>query len=227
MNTSVSATPITNIMLDGPLLADTRRGAVALEVSAPMDTKVCETCGETYVRAAIRPYAWRKRRYCSLTCYRARERQPLAERFWRFVRKGSGCWEWTAATGGSHYGSFGVTRSRQMPAHRFSWELHFGPIPKGLFVCHHCDNRLCVRPDHLFLGTHLDNMADMVAKGRGRSGVRSGVLNHNARLTEDDVRAIRQRRAAGETTVALGKAFGVSSPQISYIVNRKVWRHVA
>lgn len=227
MNTSVSATPITNIMLDGPLLADTRRGAVALEVSAPMDTKVCETCGESYVRAAIRPFAWRKRRYCTLTCYRARERQPLAERFWRYVRKGPDCWEWTAALGGSGYGTFGITRDRMMPAHRFSWEMHFGPIPAGLFVCHHCDNRLCVRPDHLFLGTPLANVRDMQRKGRARYTGAIGTANANAKLTEDDVRAIRVRRAAGETTIALAAAFGISAPQVSYIVHRKVWRHVA
>jgi hypothetical protein len=84
-----------------------------------------------------------------------------AARFWPKVRKDRGCWVWTGATTTTGYG-----RLSGQPAHRLSWEIHHGPIPAGLFVCHRCDNPGCVRPDHLFLGTHEANMADMVAKGR-------------------------------------------------------------
>jgi hypothetical protein len=86
--------------------------------------------------------------------------------FWAKVRRTDGCWEWTGARLHSGYGKLG-RKGRTYVAHRFAWELVNGAIPDGLFACHRCDNRLCVRPDHLFLGTQKDNIADMLSKGRG------------------------------------------------------------
>ena len=88
-----------------------------------------------------------------------------AERFWRKVKHGSGCWEWQGAKVRGGYGFFWDGK-RNGVAHRYSYELAYGPIPSGKIVCHHCDNPPCVRPDHLFCGTHSDNENDKYAKGR-------------------------------------------------------------
>jgi hypothetical protein len=101
--------------------------------------------------------------------------RPLAERFWEKVDKNgpthpvlrTQCWLWTAKRLPRGYGEIAINGKDRARTHRVSWEMHFGAIPERRWVLHRCDNPSCVRPDHLFLGTHLDNMADMRAKGRG------------------------------------------------------------
>lgn len=113
----------------------------------------------------------------------------------------------------------------KLQAYRYSWEIHNGSIPDGLFVCHHCDNRKCVRPDHLFLGTQIDNMSDCCQKGRQAKG--EGVAG--VRLTEEQVLEIRRRyepRSRRNGCRALAREFKVSDGLISYIVNNKIWKHL-
>ena len=146
----------------------------------------------------------------------------------------TGCWLWTACLLTSGYGSFWDGK-KSCRAHRFSWENHNGPLPDGLFVLHKCDQPLCVRPAHLFLGTHADNVADRNTKGRQASGDRHGRYtkpestvrggaHHKAKVTEKDILAIRA--ATGQTQKQLAARYSVDRTQISNILRRKSWEHV-
>jgi len=157
----------------------------------------------------------------------------LIARFWTYVDKISsphGCWLWTGSRGRRTYGRFWIAQRIPIPAHRVSYYIQFGPIPDGVWVLHNCpggDNPSCVNPEHLWLGTDADNIADMHAKGRGGKYGRSGTANHNAKLTEDQVRQIRHEYAAGTTNcVALARKYGVTRTPIKRIVDRKAWKHV-
>ena len=149
----------------------------------------------------------------------------LAERFWGKVAfLGAGpddCWEWRAAKDSYGYGeiSKGAHGSGILRAHRVSWELTNGPIPKGMCILHHCDNPACVNPAHLFLGTIEDNNHDMASKGRSTRGEKSS----NARLTEQDVYEIRRMLNRGILQRVVAKKYGVSQRAISDIKTGETW----
>jgi hypothetical protein len=105
-------------------------------------------------------------KYCSRQCYHFHSRRPLAERFWSHVIKTATCWLWQSTLSSSGYGLFSLYDGKQALAHRFAYELTYGLILPGIHCLHHCDTPLCVRPDHLFLGSHSDNMRDAQRKGR-------------------------------------------------------------
>lgn len=157
----------------------------------------------------------------------------MSARFWAKVhkRKGDGCWEWRAALNSAGYGVMASAPGRgakTVKAHRYSWQMHRGPIPKGMFVCHRCDNPKCVRPDHLFLGTSGDNHSDMVRKGRGVAPPRQlGSSNVNAKLTPAVVRVLRRLAADGVRVRLLADASGVSTTTIHSLLKGKTWAHVA
>ena len=155
----------------------------------------------------------------------AEQAPPLAERFARFVHKPidpSACCSGRIdpPVAGMVIGKGGKFGGMLL-AHRVAWELAYGPIPSGLFVCHHCDHGLCVRPDHLFLGTSRQNVRDMMAKGRDQF---TGERQHQAKLTEELVREIRQ---SPETGRALAKRFGVTFQTVSDVRRWKHWKHVS
>lgn len=143
--------------------------------------------------------------------------------FWVKVRRTRGCWKWTAACNRAGYGHFWWAGVCYL-AHRFSWEMHNGPIPDGLLVCHRCDNPECVRPDHLFLGTHSDNAADRHTKRR--DGDHRGTANGRARLTEADVHAIRTAWDAGDRVEDIAERFDISEPTACQVGTRKTWAHL-
>ena len=154
---------------------------------------------------------------------------PLAEKFWSGVEMipFHPCWEWNRCL----VNGYGVIRHRgtTLRAHRISYELHKGAIPPGehrgaTCVLHSCDNRSCVNPDHLFLGTQAENVHDMIIKGRARHA--RGERNGKAKLTARDVRRIRLLAAGGVVYGQLASRFGVCTTNIGAIVRRDTWREV-
>ena len=165
------------------------------------------------------------------------EVRPVAERFWAFVDTSAGpeaCWPWTGGLR-KGYGAFGVRKDLVVQAHRFAWELTYGPIPEGLNVLHHCDNPPCCNafhPEHLFLGTLSDNTLDMHAKGRDHnfftahfSQMSETVLPLFHKLTPDDVRYVRAQQGVVKATM-LAQQLNVERTAIYRIWRRKTWDHI-
>lgn len=149
----------------------------------------------------------------------------VRRRFWTKVDTSSiTCWEWQ---GGVAHNGYGRThfRGRSQYTHRVAWQLVHGSIPDGMCICHHCDNPSCVRPSHLFLGTHAENTRDAVRKGRWAR--QTGENSHKAKLREKDVHEIRRLYATGEITlVVLSGMYRVAWQTVNKIVRRRSWKHI-
>lgn len=180
-----------------------------------MVSMVCEQCGGGF---RVRPYAASRARFCSASCRAkgvARDRsRPLDVRFWEKVDKRSPeeCWPWTGATTFGGYGVIGLGRDHLIRAHRLSFEMHEGPIPKGLIIRHRCDNPGCVNPAHLIPGTQKQNMDDAVRRGRTRG--------HPRKLTDEDVANIRLRVRSGEKKIRLAAEYSVARSYITLLTNQ-------
>lgn len=187
-----------------------------------MIDRTCQWCGQ-----AFQAKAYRVRqgfgKYCSHRCMH-KGRYPSPEtRFWGQVDKRAPdeCWPWTGCTR-KGYGTIHVN-GQSVGAHRYSYELKYGPIPDGLFACHSCDTPGCCNPGHLFLGTIGDNTRDAYRKKR----MPYGEGHYNAKLTELDVHKIRHDHAAGLASYdVLARRYGVSKQLIYRVVKRKAWKHL-
>ena len=175
-------------------------------------------------------------------------RQNFLDRFWNKANKDGPvpshcpelgpCWVWTAHIDRLGYGWFQSARRKSELAHRVAWRITNGTILDGIKCCHKCDNRSCVNPDHLFLGTQADNMRDAANKKRMASGDRSGSRLHPesrprgentpcAKLRDEDIPVIRALVANGKSQRSVARRFGVHHGIIGGIIRRKAWKHVA
>lgn len=139
------------------------------------------------------------------------------------IEKTDGCWLWTGSRTSDGYGGIRVC-GKSVGAHRVAYELFVAPIPDGLHVLHRCDTPNCVRPEHLFLGTHADNMSDMATKGRANPI--TGERHHSAKLTVDMVREVRRLHGAGVSIHELARRLPVRRKSVQKLLRGKSWKSV-
>lgn len=187
--------------------------------------RICAICSTPFYGYAASVLQG-KSKFCSRACYGISRRRGALQRFWANVTPKSveECWNYSSASPQINHG-YGVVvvDGKQTQAHRYSWELHNGPIPAGLWVLHKCDNRKCVNPNHLFLGDLQDNVDDMVKKGR--RAPTKGEKNPKAKLTWSDVDEIRRLLKGGqESRSTIANRFGVSKCSIGRIDRNQAWQ---
>lgn len=157
--------------------------------------------------------------------------QPMSKTFWPFVspEPNTGCWLFDKHGPKSGYAVTANGRGGRSVAHRVSWEIHHGLIPAGMVVCHKCDVRCCVNPDHLFIGTQRDNILDMHSKGRDHqtanpSSTMCGSRVGTSKLTETDVRAIKELSCRGMSQRRIAARFHVAQTTVSDAVRGRSWK---
>ena len=150
----------------------------------------------------------------------------------RIIIDENGCWIWQNYIDKSKqkkgHGGYGIAwyYKKLWKAHRLSYTAFKGSIPKGLYVCHHCDVRNCINPDHLFLATQKDNVRDMLNKKRGNWPGRQGEKHHSVKLTEKDVKKIIELRKAGKTNKDIAPLFNINRNTVYRIFYKKRWKHI-
>ena len=185
----------------------------------------CTHCGCGLRRRASRLARNGGNAFCSHECFVRLHEHKLPDAILNLcTRSPSGCLEFQGFIDPGGYGRF-CHKRRSKSAHRLLWESMRGAIPRGLFVCHRCDNRRCCEIEHLFLGTAADNVRDMIEKGRARYEV--GSARYCAKLTEDRVRLVLAGRREGKTVAQLAREFGLTRTPIDRIVRGTAWKHVS
>jgi len=191
-----------------------------------MYKKKCPVCGTMIVKKYIGQL--RAVKTCSMACKNTYHAKPLAELLWRRVEKPNknGCMIWQGKPFNNGYGyvaEYVDKKKRVIGVHCAAYELTYGKIPKGMFVCHHCDNKLCCNPEHLFLGTNRENINDMLKKGRSLKGIK----HHSSKLTEKQVKEIRKKYDGKKRTASyFAKKFNVGTTCIYSVIHKHTWRHI-
>lgn len=158
--------------------------------------------------------------------------KPIENRFWEKVRKTENCWLWEGAQAGSGYGTFCGADGKMTSAHRIAYWLVNGDIPPGYVICHKCDVKLCVNPDHLWCGTQQQNVDDMIQKGRFARGKQlnhapqNGSLNNNAKTNEDNVVLVRKLLDQGMSQAEVARRTGIKRGNVWCIKHRKSWKEL-
>lgn len=219
------------------------RSCVSKSYESNFIYKKCITCGIDF---KIKPYGRSKGKYCGLKCIRyvgnksflgvnkgkgfwqiateEQKKERIKSEFDRLVIKQDGCWKWGRVPLQNGYGTISMGRSKTLLAHRASWEINFGEIPKSHYVCHKCDNPICTNPDHLFIGTAKDNTRDCLNKKRKNAP--SGINHHNVKLTEEQVGEIKELIILKYSQRILAKMYNVSPSTIQNIVDNKTWKNL-
>lgn len=178
------------------------------------NSRECKKCGEFFIGKG------RERVFCSTKCLI----------LGNTAKRKTGCWEWKGDVHPNGYAyATNYEQQKKYHAHRVSYEIFKGPIPDGLYVCHHCDNRKCVNPEHLFVGTAKENMQDAKQKGRLehiKEFAAKGTKNGNAKLNEEAIKEIRILLAEGKKRSYIARKFNVSWTVIDVIFKGKGWKHV-
>jgi hypothetical protein len=187
---------------------------------------ICKTCNSSFM-ARNSEISRRCGLYCSRDCFMNRELENWVSRFWKYVQKEDGCWRWIGPHGKYGYGTLsGIPWSNNHKgkelSHRISWVINRGPIPHNMYVLHTCDQPSCVNPDHLFLGTQIDNNNDKVSKVRQAMGEKLP----QSKLNAEDIRHIRSLRTYGLSLYELADIFRVDFSNIGRIVRRESWKHI-
>lgn len=217
---------ITIKLIDGERLLQAGRQKIDATFLDFASSKACAFCGSAFFRDKRCTWKhWDRAKFCSRRCTSSHNvvradagRLSVADAFARWFERSDGCWLWAGALDRDGYGIF-TYRGKTFRAARVALDLAGRAPANDQYACHHCDNPQCVRPDHLYAGSHADNEDDKRKRGR----LKRGEEIHCAKLTEADVRAIR---ASNDDDRTLAERLMVSRSNISAIRSGKTWRHV-